>query len=141
MIRTCLISCAIYKKFRFYQLVVFFDHYPQVKVNFWEYFCLSYFWSVGIKSISIIWWYRTLRYQVLVETWLGITIGLYIALKLVEDQRFVERWAIFCSEIDRRSEACWFLGCILLWNWFKIRGLFNYGLYIALKLIEYHRLV
>ena len=33
------------------------------------------------------------------------------------------------------------LGCIMLLNWQKIRGLMNVGIYNALKLIEYHKLV
>ena len=31
--------------------------------------------------------------------------GLYIALKLIEYQRLVEYWGVYCSEIDRMSNA------------------------------------
>ena len=62
-------------------------------------------------------------------------------MKLIEYQRLVELWAVYCSEIERRPEACWKMGYIFIWKWFKIIGLMNEGLYIALKLIEYHRLV
>ena len=44
--------------------------------------------------------------QLLTETQGGINIGLYIALKLIEDQRLVECWAIFFYENYIRSEAC-----------------------------------
>ena len=35
------------------------------------------------------------------------------ALKLIEDQRLDELWAVYCSENDIRSEACLMLGWII----------------------------
>ena len=40
-----------------------------------------------------------------------VIVGLYISLKLIEYHILLEFWALYCSEIDRKSEACW----ILLW--------------------------
>ena len=82
-------------------------------------------------------------FQNIVEIFLKnvFIVALYIALKLIEDQRLVECWYIYCSEINRISEDCWILGWILLWNLYDIRSLLNAGLYISLKLIEDQRLV
>ena len=35
-----------------------------------------------------------------------MNVGLLFALKLIEDHRLDELWAIYCSEIDRISEDC-----------------------------------
>ena len=111
--------------------------------------CLSYlcFYGVSIDSDVFVLNRTDLTWLGLchniVETFLRniFIVGLCIALKLIEYQRLVECWAVYCSEIDRRSETCLMLGCILLLSWYKIRGLLNAGLYIALKSIEYQRLV
>ena len=48
---------------------------------------------------------------------------------------------LYCSGIDRILEAYLIMGCILLWNWYKIRGLLNAGMYIAMILIKDQMLV
>ena len=65
---------------------------------------------------------------------------LCIALKLIEYQWFFKLWAAYWSEIDKISETCWILVCILIWSWYATRGLLSAGLYIALKFIEDRRL-
>ena len=89
-----------------------------------EYYWINMFWLILVFSRTYTTCIGLCHNRAETFFWI-MFVGTYIALKLIEDQRIVECWDVYWYENDTRTESCLIMGCILLWNWQKIRGLLN----------------
>ena len=98
----------------------------------------SYIWSVGIKSIFILWWHITWRRS---NAWCVVMMGSsdspwsyrYSRRKMMRKRDpLTDLWS-------RRKDQIW-IGLYQNIVETCLRNIFMVGMYIALKLIEYHSL-
>ena len=105
---------------------------------------LFYFFdTIVIENASVLWLSNQAKvftachvFHYIEYPWLQIFHRFLFWIELVHN-------GLDCVRIEWRHfwDIFLILGCILLWNWYNIRDLLNYGLYVALILIEDQRLV
>ena len=101
-----------------------------------------YFFNlIFLETPSVRWWINQSRVFVYIFDYMEYP-WLQVFPSLLVLDRTEPTWLRLCQDkIKTFLRIFVLLGCILLWIWYKIRGLLNYGMGNALTLIEYQRLV